>query len=352
MITIYRKYRTDVQRNAAYFSLFLLLFNIGWNAFFNLVLFDFAGQPIYQPVFGKFFVMAHGWLFLGILLSIGMGITFAKLGYIMYPGQVLARTEVDEYNQKYGAQFPLPKNKFLPAFGIIFSTFIGPVIYFTLLFALLPDHFNQSLLTFLHIGFFILMIIIFYSTVVKQRRAGNAKMTDVFRHAAKKIPDTKLELKNDHFGHSLSRLQINMGFEIEGQLRGNEFLISNSTKSTRHWVSSSVEMKGGILIKLPKALPYAFTVSEHKKLLNKFEGASLDEVFKQRFEVRGVEVAQLPDRFKEKLLHSPRSVFFQFSEKGVSHELANLYLPPFFTGQGVVLFLDFMLELVNDLREK
>lgn len=352
MITIYRKYRTDVQRNAAYFSLFLLVFNIGWSAFFNLVFFDFAGQPIYQPVFGKFFVMAHGWFILGILLSIGMGITFAKLGYIMYPGQVLARAEVDEYNQKYGAQFPLPKNKFLPTFGIIFATFVGPLIYFVLLFAFLPDDFNQSILKLMHVGFFGLMITIFYRTVVKQRQVGHVKMTHVFEHAAKKIPDTKLEFKNDHFGYSLSRLQINMGFEIEGHFKGNAFLISNSTKSTRHWASSSIEMKGGILIKLTKALPYAFTVSERQKLLNKFEGASLDDVFKQRFEVKGVEIAQLPDRFKEKLLQSPRSVFFQFTEKGVSHELTNLYLPPFFTGQGVVLFLDFMLELVNDLREK
>lgn len=348
MITFYRPYSTNIQRNAGYFSLFCLVFVIAVAAIQNTALSDISKKIIIEP----YFVVGHLFVLMAIVVCILLGIFLGKKGYISYPAQALARTEVEQYNQKYDADFPLPKSTFLPAFGIIVATIVWPVIYFSVVFLWVPEDLNPNVLKMMHGGFFVVLFYLFYRTVSKQRQVGNMKMTEVFEHAAKKIQDTKLELKNDHFGYSLSRMEVAMGLEIQGQFKGNDFIISDSVKATRYWASSSAEMKGGIHMKLSQKIPFNFTVSENEKLLNKFQGITLDDAFKQRFKLKGIEVDRLSDAFKERLLRSPRSVFLQFSEHGISHELANIYIPPFFTGQGVVLFLDFMLELINDLKEK
>ncbi len=350
MLTFKRKYSTRIARNAAYFTFFILGFIVAITAITNALFPDFVATPLSESVFGRYFVWAHALLILEVVFLIGLGIDLAQKNIITYPISTLTRFEVDAYNRIYSAQFNLPKKKWWYVFLIILTTLI-PVLLLFLKYFFLPDG-SDFLNTLAYFVGFALMVFFFFRVVMKMRQGSNDQMIEVFNHATKHIPDTTIKMNGNDLAYSTMGAQIDFSLNIDGQFRGQDFKVDYGVSGTRSYRSIIASSKGGMTLVFRHPSSLNFSIMEKKDPIDIFKGPDLDTCFSQRFDLKGALISDFSDRFKTMLLESPRSIFIHV-EKGIMvQELANIYILPFYSGQGMILFLDFMSELAAELKKK
>ena len=72
--------------------------------------------------------------------------------------------------------------------------------------------------------------------------------------------------------------------------------------------------------------------------------------FNKRFKVKGIKTEGLSDVFKQKLLESFKSIDLKVENGWISQSFKHTYYLPFYSAQGLILFLDFLVELENLLN--
>lgn len=163
----------------------------------------------------------------------------------------------------------------------------------------------------------------------------------VISFANTQIPDTQLSLTDAESGKG------GMLFSFDGDFRGRAVEYHSE-------VGGDAEGMGKTKCRVStKQMPKEFAdlhVTDRKPQWRSYKGNSVDDVFQQRFEVTGAEIADLPEEFKKVLVHMPRALRMEFHNNNFDFFYdATTEHAPFYSFHGLVLFLDDMSKIADSI---
>ena len=192
---------------------------------------------------------------------------------------------------------------------------------------------------------FIVMAIPFYWAIKKINVLNTSSMKPVIDYVNATVENTTIEISSTGLQYSMNSVVTHQSYK--GILRGNPFVVQYSVSGTSdgaqthssgdvQFIVESQPIQDGLL---------QFNIQERDERWRKIDGNSLTDCFEQRFNCRGVAVADLPADFKRMCLENSRPLYIENSSTTMTYTAKNIEVYPAYTVYGQILFVDFLIEL-------
>lgn len=307
---------------------------------------NFAEKSVSKSLFGNYFVMAH--LILLFLLTgiIGAGTILYKKGIIQHFTPRLIKLEQKKFKQKYNIEIEKTVSKrqmVLYRFTMVLSTTFPLITVLILSQVFKIENYNLALM----IGV-VLMFIGFYTPVKYELKKNATRTKNIFSLVNKKFKKTNLKLTDNDLQYNLGSVGVNL--DINGMYEGFDVIIKS--RSGGYKTGRKVKTYSSVKVEVQVDTDLNFKMTERRPKWRKYEGDTLDECFNTRFNLSNIKVSDLPQEFKKSTVNYQRNLFLEFNEKKLTYSIKNSEILPFYTIEGMILFLDNMIEIVELLNEQ
>ena len=301
--------------------------------------------PVYEKIFGKYFVIGHLGPISAIVVFTIIAITAYKKGYTSLHSNYLRKAEISQFKSDYNTVFLSAKRQrrwYVTLLLVLLST------TFPIIFTLISYQIGVNTSVGLWTGL-IAMFWLFYSQILKSMRKGNATTNDIFNFINTTFNNTNIKLLTNSLNYSFVSLTTDL--HISGIYKDHKFdyryLLSG------HKYSDAPSYTNNTLF-LKFALNYQSTeelkIDEKNYLWKNSKGKTIDDCFSKRFKIEGSKTEALTEELKKDLLNYQRNVSIKIRDKYLIYELIDLQVLPFYTMEGFVYFLDFILKISKDFR--
>ena len=299
---------------------------------------ELAAKPVWEAVFGRSFVVGHlgavtGLLFLFVALFI-----LNRTGHIELPFRYYQKEEKRIFFEKYSfnclSGTTKSKRRFLYSI-MLFSTFLPGII--VLLYWYYSDSDDISIPV---IAGTVMMFILFYGSLFLLMKKDDKNIREFFVKVNRLFDDTVLELKNYGMQNSLGSSQFLIS--LEGIFKGRKISLGNSTAGYRSGRNVKVNSITDVVLEINSK-------ADIRILKTSFENNKLNYRLVPIVEYSG-DSERLTSVAKELIEQYDRPLHMQIQNGLLSYEAKDLDIIPFYTMEGIILFLDFMTILANEIE--
>lgn len=343
---IVRGFSLKAGRNSTIFVIGIFLSIILTAVFFaNYNGGEFGSRPVHQDIFGEFFVITHLALMGVVILSVITGIVLHRMGIIRHFNHYLISIEKTTFRNRYNFNVGplLSKSKRNRAIFIMLGSTTFP-----LLFSLLAQRLLQwdDLATgFAISGGIVLMFVVFYGQVAKFMRKGNQSMQSFLNKINNLCDNTNLVVDGTDQHYTLGSVKYTS--VIRGMYKGYNLKMNSQSNGQQKGGKTIVHAE--ISLQILSGNNHTFIVKEKNPAWTILQGKNLDECFNQRFKLEGINIKDLSDKFKKTILLWNRNINLNIDKEKTSYFLMNDPVLPYYTPEGLILFLDFVINLVQNL---
>lgn len=306
----------------------------------------FASHPVASDLFGSYFVMGHMGIVSGLIFLFTAVFILNKTDYLKSPAILFMEQEKKEFYDKYGLKFnaEIPKvKKYMALTTAITSTFIPAVLpLIAINFFGVEDH------TFAVIIGIILMFIGFYGSIGYLIKLSHVKIGEILEAVNNLHEGTKLTSPQYNVGHNFLSACFKM--LVEGNYKFREVKAEYSASGTSYNKGFSRGIESDVSVKISIDEQIEFTLKETDYKWKSYEGISIESCFSKRFKISARNPAYLPESFKENAVKYNRQLSLKAGECKLIYHIKNMELLPFYTIEGIALFLDFLISLAEEVE--
>ncbi len=201
-----------------------------------------------------------------------------------------------------------------------------------------------------YIGGFVLMCIVFYWQVFKIFIEGRKQANAIFKKIQTMDKEIDIEMHESNLGVNIS--SINITIKYTGTYRGHKFdniYEVGGKKTSTHYTSVS----GDFVLNFALDSKKEFMIIDKNPMWKSITGRDIDECFEKRFFMKGIQTRDISETLKKKLVEYQRTVSIDVQDNKLIYHLneSGLEVLPYYTAQGVVLFLEFLESIAKEIEK-
>lgn len=341
---IVRDFSFKSGRNSTLFVIGIFLLIILTTVFFNTYQEGIPGRtPVDEELFGPYFVITHLALIGVAIVCVIAGILLYRMGIIRHFNYTLIKVEKREFRKQYhfNAGSPVSRSRRNWSVFIMLLSTAFPMLFLMLAKSVL--HWTEPATVFALVLGILLMFIVFYGQLRKLMARGDQSVQQFLEKINEMHENTELETEDTLMDYKYGSLIFNSG--IKGTYKGYKLHMktrSSGRQSGRHTTTSSVSA-----LQIISRNKNAFSMKEKNPKWSVIKGEDPDDCFNKRFLLEGITTNDVSDDLKNLALSWKRNINLKVEEEKITYFLLDDPVLPYYTAEGLVLFLDFIIDLVE-----